>query len=56
MTIIIVIETGININTNAEMIDMTELEVDQKKNLAHMVINIVVDLIQNLKNCTKCCH
>ena len=27
---------GININTNAEMIDMTKIEVGQKKNLSHI--------------------
>ena len=47
---------GININTNAEMIDMTKLEVGQKDNLAHMVIKIVIVLTQNLKDCTKHCH
>ena len=47
---------GININTNTEMTDMTKLEVGQRKNLAHMVIKIVIVLTQNLKNCTKSCH
>ena len=47
---------GINLNTNTEMTDMTKLEVAKKKNLAHMLIKIVIVLIQNLKNCTKCCH
>ena len=56
MSIMIVIEAGININTNTEMTDMRKLEVGQKKNLAHMVIKIVIVLTQNLKNCTKHCH
>ena len=43
-------------NTNTEMTDMTKLEAGQKKNLAHMVIKIVIVLTQNLKNCTKYCH
>ena len=37
MSTMLVIETGININTNTEMTDMTKLEVGQKKNLAHTV-------------------
>ena len=56
MSIMIVIETGININTNTEMTDMTKLEVGKKKNCAHMVIKIVIVLTQNLKNCAKHYH
>ena len=52
----IVIETGININTSTEMTDLKKLEVGQKKNLAHMSIKIAIVLTQNLKNCTKHCH
>ena len=37
---------GININTITEMTDMTILEVGQRKNLAHMVIKIVIALFR----------
>ena len=53
----IVTKTKIDIKTktNTEMKVMTKLEVHLKKQSAHMMIEKMIVLKQNLKGCTKFC-
>ena len=50
------IKIEIKIKTDTEMTAMTNLEVGLKKKIAHMMIEKMIALRQNLKGCTKFCR